>query len=236
MKKKSILILLFVIGFIIVFLLIYDNSCTVSFNTDGGEKIEDIKIKKGTKIKLPDKAIKKGYVFVEWQLNGKKFKDDTIVDKDITLKAKYLPEVYSEISFDTDGGSMISTMSILSGLKLDKKTIKEPVKDGYNFEGWYLDDKPFDFDQNIVGNITLKAHYTKSGTFISNYDLKIGDNVLIIGNYAASSQDNYAYFTKAIGWQRKILFIYENREYPYQVGNEFGTTGFFKVNSLKRVD
>ena len=37
----------------------------------------------------------------------------------------------------------------------------------------------------------------------------------------------------AIDWEREIIAVYENEEYPYQVGNAYGTTGFFKAESLK---
>lgn len=236
MKKKYIFVLFIVLSAISLFLHFYDNTYTVKFDTDGGETIKSLKVKPGTPVKLPQKAFKKGYVFVEWQLNDRKYQEGSIVTKDITLKAKYLPEVYRTVEFNTDGGSYVSSIKVLSGSKIKTKNIKDPVKEGYNFDGWYTDNKLFDFNQRIVDNITLTAHYSKAGNFISYSDLKVGDNVLIIGSYAASSLDQYGYHTKAIGWVRQILYIYEGREFPYQVGNEYGTTGFFKVNSLKIVD
>ena len=44
-----------------------------------------------------------------------------------------------------------------------------------------------------------------------------------------------------IGWTRRILNIwYENdgktlRPYPYQVGNDQGTTGFFNESSIQKI-
>lgn len=236
MEKKRLitllsLLLVFIMG-IIVFL--YNNICTITFKTYGGTKIESVKILKGNKIKLPDNPKKDNYIFSEWQVNGKKFNENKPVEKDMVLKAKYLPEVYATITFDSDGGTSVSSMSVLVGKKIDKKLINQPVKEGYNFDGWYLNNKRYNFKNKVVGNITLKAQYTKAGDFISNNDLKIGDEVEIIGNYASSAYDNYAHYTKAIGWKRIILKIYEGTEYPYQVGNIYGVTGYFKSISLKK--
>ena len=38
-----------------------------------------------------------------------------------------------------------------------------------------------------------------------------------------------------IGWERQILKIWEGRLYPYQVGNNTGTTGFYKVDALQKI-
>lgn len=41
-----------------------------------------------------------------------------------------------------------------------------PEKSGYNFSGWYLNDKKFDFDTKITSNITLKAKFEKENTVL----------------------------------------------------------------------
>lgn len=64
--------------------------------------------------------------------------------------------------------------------------------------------------------------------------LKVGDSVKIIGTGNGNSYgtSNTAY---GIGWTRKILRIYSDRPYPYQVGNGSGTTGFYKKESLEKL-
>ena len=63
--------------------------------------------------------------------------------------------------------------------------------------------------------------------------LAIGDTVKIIGTGNGSSygNSNTAY---GIGWTRQILKIWDGRPYPYQVGNNTGTTGFYKAEALQR--
>ena len=64
--------------------------------------------------------------------------------------------------------------------------------------------------------------------------LQVGDAVKIInvGNGSSYGDSNTAY---GIGWTRKILNIYKGRPYPYQVGNETGTTGFYKDDALQKL-
>ena len=63
--------------------------------------------------------------------------------------------------------------------------------------------------------------------------LSVGDTVKIIGTGNGSSygKSNTAY---GIGWTRQILKIWDGRPYPYQVGNNTGTTGFYKAEALER--
>lgn len=69
---------------------------------------------------------------------------------------------------------------------------------------------------------------------VINNDLKIGDTVKIIKSGKASSTGSGA-TAYGIGWTRQILNIYSDREYPYQVGNSSGTTGFYKKDALEKI-
>ena len=61
----------------------------VTFDSDGGSKVENQTIGKGNKVSKPANPTKNGYNFVEWQLDGKAFDFDTEITQDITLKAKW---------------------------------------------------------------------------------------------------------------------------------------------------
>ena len=64
--------------------------------------------------------------------------------------------------------------------------------------------------------------------------LQVGDTVEIIGTGNGSSMggSNTAY---GIGWTRQVLRIWDGRPYPYQVGNNTGTTGFYTASSLRKI-
>ncbi len=62
---------------------------TVFFDSDGGTKTENVKVKSGTKVNKPKDPTKNGYTFVEWQYNGKTYDFESAVNADIELIAKY---------------------------------------------------------------------------------------------------------------------------------------------------
>lgn len=63
--------------------------------------------------------------------------------------------------------------------------------------------------------------------------LNVGDTVVIVGTGNGSSygDSNTAY---GIGWTRQILRIWDGRSFPYQVGNNSGTTGFYRADALQK--
>ena len=60
---------------------------TITFDTQGGSEINNIKVEEGKKIKMPEDPTRDGYEFVEWQLDGTKFDSNSKINKDITLVA-----------------------------------------------------------------------------------------------------------------------------------------------------
>lgn len=75
---------------------------------------------------------------------------------------------------------------------------------------------------------------TPAPTPAPSTELNVGDAVEIIGtgNGSAYGGSNTAY---GIGWKRQILNIWNGKPYPYQVGNNTGTTGFYKKEALKKI-
>lgn len=63
------------------------------------------------------------------------------------------------VKFDTDGGNNIETIEIEKGTKINAP--ENPLKEGYKFIEWQLDNKKFDFNSTIEENITLVAKWEK---------------------------------------------------------------------------
>lgn len=63
------------------------------------------------------------------------------------------------VTFDTDGGSYVYKEKVSYDERI-KEPI-EPTKMGYEFVGWFLDDKPYDFNSSIKNDIKLVAHWKK---------------------------------------------------------------------------
>lgn len=74
--------------------------------------------------------------------------DSAVVTMTYTLKS-------FTVTFDTDGGSVIESLKVYQNDAADEPIL--PVKEGYNFVGWYLAGKPYDFSTPVTADLTLKA-------------------------------------------------------------------------------
>lgn len=80
-----------------------EETFTVTFDSNGGSSVKSQVIKKGNNINVPVNPTKKGYSFIEWQLNGKKYDFNMNVTSNMTLRAKWSNDTW-DVSND---GSVI---------------------------------------------------------------------------------------------------------------------------------
>ena len=129
-------------------------TCTITFDTDGGKEISPVKAKKGENVKLPE-AEKENYRFLGWYtkktggillgVSGDKLE----VTKDMTVYALWEKETPQgdgdsepetcKVVFHLNGGSLKNTTITVrkdAGIYLPL-----PEYTGYDFAGWYLDNK-----------------------------------------------------------------------------------------------
>lgn len=137
---------------------------TVSFDTDGGSKVEDQTPTSGQKATKPSPdPTKTGFDFVEWQKDGSTFDFNTTITGDITLKALWKAKKFT-VTFDTDGGSTVNPQTVEYNKTVDKLA-KDPTKDGYTFKGWYKEKElknEFLFTTPITADTTLYAKWEKT--------------------------------------------------------------------------
>ena len=117
--------------------------------------LQDLSVLENEKVIKPKDPARVGYTFISWQLDGKNYDFNTKVTKNITLKATWKANPSYTAIFNTDGGSSISSITVVGGSKIPKP--EDPVKVGYTFKEWHLNDKVYDFNSVINSNITLKA-------------------------------------------------------------------------------
>lgn len=96
-----------------------------------------------------------------------------------------------------------------------------------------LNEAYYDFEK-IIKERGLNGYGKENEDENDDNQLKVGDKVKITG-IGNSNSYGTGRIAKGIGWEREILKIYKDREYPYQVGNIKGTTGFYKASSLKKI-
>ena len=148
-------------------------SYVVTFNTYGGSKIANKYVNENNTIKKPTDPVRNGYIFKEWQLNGKKYVFNTKIRNNITLDAVYTidsREIYT-VEFDTKGGNNIKTQMVRSGEKVVIPS--NPVKNGYKFSNWIYNNKVYNFDTKVSSNMTLEAVYVKKETKAQYINKKI---------------------------------------------------------------
>ena len=158
MKKKIIIgvIILLVIGLSVGSYFIFfkddkdnkptsnnkDEKITITFDSDGGTKVEDMKVKKGSSFQLPE-TTKEGYTFVGWYNGSTLYKDDDTasIKKNIVLTAKWEEkkdeDIYLNITFNSNGGTSIKDMKFkcIDGAAT-LNNLPTPKKDSYDFLSW----------------------------------------------------------------------------------------------------
>lgn len=138
------------------------NLVTLSFNTDGGSKVENIKVELGTILENIPNPTKAGYNFLGWYYKNKKFDFTNTIKEDMTFTAKWGVDKSTKykITFDSNGGSKVESIEVKKGSVVPKPTT--PIKDGYKFIGWYLNNSEYNFESIVTKDITLTAKWQKN--------------------------------------------------------------------------
>ncbi len=132
---------------------------SVTFDSRGGDSVNKIdNIKFGSKIDLINTE-KAGFNFLGWFLDDRMFDFDEKITQNLTLVAKWEEQEDKTylVTFDSDGGSHVEEITVVKGAKIDKPT--DPVREGYTFTGWKLNDAHYNFNSSVNENITLKASW-----------------------------------------------------------------------------
>ena len=105
------------------------NSYTITFDTNGGSKIDPITQDYGTAITAPADPTREGYTFIGWD----NAIPATMPAEDLTVTAQWRINQYT-ITFDTDGGSAIAPITQDYGTQITAPA--DPTREGYTFIGW----------------------------------------------------------------------------------------------------
>lgn len=179
MKERLILGLIFLIIFFISLLLLFifrNDYYTVSFNTDGGNSIKDIKVKENNSLELPENPSKDGYTFIGWiNSKGELISNNSKFDENITLKALWRDNSKESVTLTFDSGYSIT-------IEKDSNYILpiSPSKKGYTFIGWLDENNNLVYTTSKVNKDTkLKAYYIKNdiSTITIKVDTDGGENI-----------------------------------------------------------
>ncbi|XFA99145.1 leucine-rich repeat protein [Candidatus Izemoplasma sp. B36] len=112
---------------------------TITFETNGGNTIDPIKLDEGLTITQPDDPTKEGYTFSGWYLDSE-FIDAYVFDvmpvDNFTVYAKWTINTYS-ITYKDYDGTVLQTGDYDYGVDISGVTIPtEPTRIGYTFIDW----------------------------------------------------------------------------------------------------
>jgi len=187
---------------------------TVTYYPDGGSPAPANRtdVLHGTVIDHPAPMTKTGYTFDGWYTNSAKTTPASFpitVTSNITLYAKWVSEPIEPppvdpsytVTFDSNGGSSVSSKEVTSGGKVSRPS--NPIRTGYTFDGWYIDNGTFNnrwnFDTDTVnGPITLYANWvpeptsptTYTVTFDSHGGTLVPDQEIVHGGKVTKPTDN----------------------------------------------
>ena len=105
---------------------------------------------------------------VEWYSTAK----DAYYDAAVNQFSETVPvKVYSQVKFDSKGGSAVAAQTVQKGGKATKPA--NPTRTGYTFKGWTLNGSAYNFNTAVKGDITLVASWEKN---VENYTVTFNAN------------------------------------------------------------
>ena len=113
----------------------------------------------GDTVTKPADPVKEGYSFLGWYNGEIPYDFAEKVTSDLTLTAMWQKNTYT-VTFNANGGTDVAPQEVEY-----LGTAKEPAapaREGYTFEGWYLNGTQWDFDEmSVTGDITLVALWSE---------------------------------------------------------------------------
>ena len=152
---------------------------TITLNYNDGETANgSLTVVDGRAAAKPADPTRGKYTFLGWFVGDtdNEYVWSTAVTGDITLKAHWQDPW--TITFDADGGSAVSDITVKHNTKAEKPT--DPTKDDNDFLGWFYGDPAveFDWNANVTQNYALVAHWQLA---VAKYDVEYYDGDTKIG-------------------------------------------------------
>lgn len=164
------------------------NTVTITFDSQGGSIISPVTL-------LPNEGLaepiptKEGFTFAGWYIEPEyvnEFDFSNLPTEDTTIYARWVSADYI-LSFDTNGGSLISDLYYDFG---DTIFLPDnPVKEGHSFAGWYLDfelNTPFTLTTMPDNNLNVYAGWTVNQYTISFEEFGGSEVIDLILDFSAS--------------------------------------------------
>ena len=191
---------------------------TVTYESNGGSEVVGATYPYDTKVEKPENPVRVNYIFEGWYTDKELLNEydfDSKPNTDITLYAAWKAVDYT-ISFETNGGSSVEPISGNYGNAIAAP--EAPVKEGYDFVGWYSDEaltQKYEFTTIPSQNMTLYASWKRKvyevkwidydGTVLKTESVEHGCNGT---EPEAPKREGYTF----IGWSASCENVKSNME------------------------
>ena len=140
--------------------------CTITFDTNGGEEIEDKIIVKYLPIGHLPIAYLDHYYFDGWYTSlqdGIEVDEDYIVQGDMRVFAHYISAPSYTITFDVNGGKAIDETSRVVSADMAIGELPTPTRASFYFDGWKdeVENKSYTSNMQPTKDVTLKAQWSE---------------------------------------------------------------------------
>lgn len=139
-----------------------------------GDNVDVLMIKEG---KTVDKKQNNNNGFLGWYLNDNEYDFNTKVKENIILKAKYNKKSTYKLTFNTNGGNIIPSISVDEGETAD---LPVPTRRGYDFVEWKANGRKIDSNTKITSNMELIAEWKRNSdkiTYTVKFDSDGGSEI-----------------------------------------------------------
>lgn len=101
-KELRMTLVILLVGLFFISGCFFSDSKTITFKTNGGSEVKNVKVKSGSKLEEAPVPTKDGFIFDGWYLDGEEYNFDKSVDEDITLVAKWIKDSLADSSLETN--------------------------------------------------------------------------------------------------------------------------------------
>ena len=138
----------------------------VSYDMNGhGTPIPEEVVSEGDEATVPDSPSADGYVFGGWFTEAdckNQYNFKTALTENVVLYAKWTPVVY-DIVYNLNGGKNAAGNPVSYTVESPNIVLKQPIKTGYEFKGWFYDggytNPASQITTGSTGNVTLYANW-----------------------------------------------------------------------------
>ncbi|MBQ4570398.1 MAG: InlB B-repeat-containing protein [Bacilli bacterium] len=204
--KKLMVLVLVLLAFVITGCVDDASSYRITFRTDGGTKIEQMDVIKGTIPTKPADPEKEGFEFGGWYTDAgltEEYLFNEPITKNIVVYAKWIG-CYT-ITFVTNCEVILEPVEVKEGELIESPQL---TNEGLTLVGWYLDsefENKYDFKQKVTSDLTLYAKWVDTSevftvTFVAGEGYEVESQNVVYSNTVVEPEELKSTAHKVTGW------------------------------------